>query len=198
MQEAQESSSTPAERPLAEPRSKLGTVVVALIAVVGIVAGAIIFTMDTGAPDAPPTDNSGAPAATLSDEEAINRYLELEQLIVQAYETRDLNLIPQIYTPDSPTAEVARQELIDLRRDSVKLIARFDTESIEVVSSSPEEVVIRQQVVARGRIRPVGDVKVQSTWSEDQRQRVRILLREHDSRWLIHQAVVEESDRVSD
>jgi hypothetical protein len=195
VQEAQESPGTAAQGPLGEPRSRLGTVVVALIALIGIVAGAIIFTRDTGAPDTPPTDNAGAPA-TLTDEEAIDRYLELEQLIVRVYQSRDLSLIALIYTPDSPTAAVARKELRDLRRDSIKLILDYDTEAIEVTSRSPSEVVLRQEVFARGRVRPVGDVKTRANY-HDQRRVLRVTLRKHAGQWLIHRAVVVEAESIT-
>jgi hypothetical protein len=188
VQEAQESPGTAAQGPLGEPRSRLGTVVVALIALIGIVAGAIIFTRDTGAPDAPPTDNAGAPA-TLTDEEAIDRYLELEQLIIRAYESRDPSLIALIYTPDSPTAAVARKELRDLRRQSVKAILNYETEKIDVTSRSDEEIILRQQVVAKARVKPIGDVKVRAT-PNNQRRDVRIILRKRDGDWLIYRSTI--------
>src|ERR687891_1836630 len=94
-----------------ESRSWLGTAALAVVAIAGIVAGLIIFTSDRGAPDAPPTgSDSNAGAPTLTDQEAIDRYLQLEGLLVRAY--RDVNpaLISNIYTFDSPTADLVREE----------------------------------------------------------------------------------------
>ena len=193
MQEAQDTAGTQSES-----RSWLGTAALAVVAIAGIVAGLIIFTSDRGAPDAPPTgsNSEAAGAPTLTDQEAIDRYLELEDLAVQAYRTANLTLIPRIYTADSPTGDVVRKELRNLRRDSMRLIGSFETESIEVLSNSSDEIVLRQEVIAKARLKPFGDVKVTARY-HDLRQVVRIVLQYQETNgWLIHDIIEIEAERL--
>src|ERR671919_376253 len=100
VQEAHDTAGTQSES-----RSWLGTAALAVVAIAGIVAGLIIFTSDRGAPDAPPpgSNSQDAGAPTLTEQEAIDRYLELEELVTQAYRDVDVTIIPNIYTFDSPT-----------------------------------------------------------------------------------------------
>jgi hypothetical protein len=198
VQEAHDTAGTQSEAPLGRGRSWLTTAALAIVAIAGIVAGAIIFTMNDGAPDAPPTSSNSeaAGAPTLTDQEAIDRYFELEDLIVQAYRNVDVTLLARIYTPDSPTAAMVRSELNDLQSDSAQLILDYQTQEIEVVTNSATEIVLRQEAIATGRLRPVGDVKVHAEY-HDQRRVVRITLRYQEPKgWLIHRGVVTEAERL--
>jgi hypothetical protein len=197
VQEAHNTAGTEGESSFRRGRSWFATAALVVVAAVGVIAATIIFTMDSDAPDAPPTrsdSNTGAP--TMTDQEAIDRYLELEDLAVRAYRTADLTLIPRIYTADSPTGDVVRKELRDLRRDSIRLFGSFQTESIEVLSNSSDEIVLRQEVIAKARLKPVGDVKVRARY-HDLRQVVRIVLRYQEmSGWLIHDVIEIEAERL--
>jgi hypothetical protein len=194
VQEAQKSPGTAAQGPLGEPRSRLGTAVVAVIALVGIIAGAIIFTRDTGAPDAPPTNNTGAPA-TLTDEEAIDRYLELEQLGLQAYRTRDLGLLSHIFTPDGESYRRAADEIRRLRRQDIRMFPEFTTQQLMVVSNGGTRIRLRQVVIF--------DARFENEKGEDitepkpaHRQVVDIRLKLVGESWLIDDSIVVESRPV--
>jgi hypothetical protein len=198
VQEANNTAGTEGEASFRRGRSWFATAALVLVAAAGVIAATIIFTMDSGAPDAPPTrSDSNAGAPTLTDQEAIDRYLELEDLIVLAYRNADVTLIPHIYTPDSPTADVARKELRQLMRDDVRAILTYSTESIEVTSRSTDGIVIRQEVTARARVRPSGDVDVKST-PNNQRRTVRTTLRESGGRWLIYRSVIVDVQRLAE
>jgi len=190
VQEAHDTAGTQSEAPLGRRRSWLPAAALAIIAIAGVIAGAIIFTMDDGAPGAPPTSsNNGAGAPTLTDQEAIDRYLELERLVIRAYRDVDLSLLPLIYAPDSPTRELVNRELNDLRDDSAKLVLRRQTEAIEVVSRSRDEIILRQEVVVSARLRPVGDVKVRARY-HDQRRVLRVIIRYAEpGGWLIYRII---------
>jgi hypothetical protein len=192
VQEAQDTAGTQSES-----RSWLGTAALAVVAIAGIVAGVIIFTSDRGAPDAPPTrPNNNAPA--LTDQGAIDRYLKLEELVVRAYRNADFSLLSLIYTSNSPTAKVVREEFTNLRQDSARLLLTYQTEAIEVVSQSPDEFVLRQEVIIRGRLKAVGGAKVSARY-HDQRQVVRAILRyEEPNGWLIHNVVAIDSERLQE
>jgi hypothetical protein len=198
VQEAHNTAGTEDEASFRRGRSWLATAVLVLVAAVGVIAATIIFTMDSGAPDAPPTrSDSNAGAPTLTDQEAIDRYLELEDLIVQAYRNADIEVLQQIYTADSSTKGVVRDELRDLRRESVRAILQYETEEITVLSQSAEEVTLQQQVLARHRVRPVGDVKVQAT-RNDHRRVVRIVLRNEGGQWLIHRSTITDVEELTE
>jgi hypothetical protein len=197
VQEAHNTAGTESESSFRRGRSWFATAALVVVAAVGVIAATIIFTMDSGAPDAPPTrSDSGAGAPTMTDQEAIDRYLGLEELVVRAYRNVDFSLLPLIYTSDSPTADLVRKELTDLREDSAKLVLTRETEAIEVVSNSRNEIILRQEVVVRGRLRPVGDVKVRAQY-HDQRRVVRIVLHyvEPDG-WLIYRVVGVDSEAL--
>jgi hypothetical protein len=197
VQEAHNTAGTEGEASFRRGRSWFATAALVLVAAVGVIAATIIFTLDSGAPDAPPTrSDSGAGAPTLTDEEAIDRYLELEEFVVQAYHDVDATLLPLIYTSDSPTAGLVRKELRDLREDSAKLVLTYQTEEIEVLSNSRDEIILRQELIVKARLRPVGDVKVRARY-HDLRRVVRSVLRyQEPNGWLIHSATAIDSERV--
>jgi hypothetical protein len=190
VQEAHNTAGTEGESSFRRGRSWFATAALVVVAAIGVIAATIIFTMDSGAPDAPPTrSDSGAGAPTLTDQEAIDRYLELEELLVRAYRNVDPTLIPNIYTFESPTADLVHKELRRLKRLSARLVGSRETEAIEVISRTRDEIVLRQTVLVKGRLRPVGDVKVTARY-HDQRRVVRVILQYDDSSgWLIHKAV---------
>lgn len=132
----------PPERAFLSPGKAL-----ALLLGVILALGAAVFLLRPAAP-AEPTVTSDPPAPTfeLSDAEAVARFESLESLVNEAFESRDESLLSLVYTADSPVVGIASKEIRQLRRDRVHDRSTFETVEFDVISNTPERIVLRQSV----------------------------------------------------
>lgn len=124
-----------------------------LIAVVVLVVAAAIFLSSDPAerprivgasvsPTQSPTDHS------LTDDEAIERLAELDAMRIRALETRDVSLLQEAFTPDSPAAERVKKSIRTLIEDDVYLEhRRYEVQRSEVIVNRSNRVEIRQTVM---------------------------------------------------
>lgn len=170
-----------------------------LFAVVAVAAGAALLlgakpvqqpatAPETAAPAASPTDFS------LTDEEAIQRFKELEALSFEALEERNAELIASVYLPDSPVRKGALEDVAELKRNNT--VVRIDSKSlsISVGRTTPTEIRLRQTAVIRTRFTRIANGE--SAGGSVERQTIRWSLRRQGDSWLIHDAVVVAAERV--
>jgi hypothetical protein len=121
---------------------------VILLAVVAAVFGGWLLTRE----DEPtPTQRDRGPAFALSDEEAIERFKQLEALQVRAYRRRDLSLLSRIFVPGGESERVAATEIRRLIRADVLDKSTFQTQNVGVIRNTPTKITVRQTVVERVR-----------------------------------------------
>lgn len=86
------------------------------------------------------------PDFSLTDEQAIARFEELNERRVQAYETTDLAMVNRFAAP-GPFKDEVVEELMRLRRDGVTARPLFDTEHLTVTSNTPTQITFEQAVI---------------------------------------------------
>ena len=121
-----------------------------LIILALIILTTVIFLMTANGEESPdatrsPSTNS-TPDFSLTDEEAIARFKELDDLATRAIVERDETLVPLVATSDSPLRNQARADIRQLKRDGVLFKPLLTTLEIEVVQNVPAEIVVRQVV----------------------------------------------------
>ncbi len=94
-----------------------------LIILALIILTTVIFLMTAngeGSPNAIPTESSSPPDFSLTDEEALARFEELNELRRRSYSERDATLIPVFTSPDSAsTGQRSSGDSSLLRNDGV-------------------------------------------------------------------------------
>lgn len=90
------------------------------------------------------------PDFSLTDEEAIARFYELDDLRVRAYEDADVTLVSTFAT-QGPFKEQVVGELRQLKRDDVSAKLELKTEMLEVQSNSLSQIDLQQVVVTNIR-----------------------------------------------
>ena len=123
-----------------------------LVVVIGILGTIFYLTK----PDAPATPTNAdavqqQPDFSLTNEEAITRFEELDRIRIAMYATRDLSLLDSFLVSDSPLKRKATREVTGLLRDGVVPITDFVSESITVISNGPGTIVVRQVETDRSR-----------------------------------------------
>ena len=132
------------------PWVRMVAIAVAVALIGGILIAAIQGVTNSGAdPDPNPGGAAGTnpePDFSLTDEEAIKRFHELDELRVRAYETADITLVSQ-FAGSGPFKEQVVGELQRLRKDDVTASPLFKTEELKVTANAPDRVEMRQTVV---------------------------------------------------
>ena len=149
MQRAEGTSSRVAPEPTPTRPSLSPLMAFLLLAVVIAILGAIVFLTRPEAPATPINPNTAQqqPDFSLTNEEAITRFEELNATRVQMYESRDASLAPGFLAAESPLRKVAETEIQQMLKDQVLVNMNFDTIHIEVVENSEQEIVLRQTVI---------------------------------------------------
>ena len=93
-----------------------------------------------------PSTNS-TPDFSLTDEEAIARFEELNDLRLKSYADRDVSLVGLYVTSDGPLNPLVRREIRRLLRANVLDRTTFVTKSLDVSSNDSDEIEITQRVV---------------------------------------------------
>ena len=166
-------------------------VFVALLVFLVAVGGAVLLTRPDPAPPPTATDE---PNFTLTDSEAIARFKELDALRIRAYEERDVSLIDEFLTSDSPIRERVIREITRLRRDGAAPRISLTTEHLSIRSNTGESIELTHTFVWDVLFTRGGrDV---TTRGGKERQVVEWRLQRSGARWLLHDAVVIEARPV--
>ena len=193
MQEAKVPSRLVPEPAPARPAVSPPLAFAIMIAVIAAI-GTIIFLTRPEAPAAPtnPTTQQQPPDFSLTNEEAITRFEELNSTLNLAYEQRDASLLGSIYTSDSPAVDVAVTEIQQLLRDKVLDKSTYRTLEIRIISNEEDEIVLRERVAIRSRFESIKGQNLTRGHSRST-QVVLWTLQPQDSVWLIHDSVIKKS-----
>ena len=126
---------------------------------------------------------------SLTDAEAIARFKELKELRDRAYRTRDLALIPRVFTSDSPAMSDVTAEIVQLKADNVLDRTVFRTLSVKVLHSDPDEIVLLQEVVVLPKVTSESGKDV-TTGGRAEMRRVRWTLQPQDDEWFVFRTLV--------
>jgi hypothetical protein len=150
MQEADEPARGGTGTQATEPARTLSPIAAFLIllAIGAVALGAFLLTRED---DAEPASRDRGPAFALTDEEAVERFKELDELRLRAYRERDLSLVSRIFAPGTPIANTATEEIRKLIRADVLDRPNFRTRKLEVVTKHSDKVTIRQTVEQSAR-----------------------------------------------
>ena len=161
-----------------------------------VILGAIVFLIRPDAPATPSQPTTAQqPDFSLTNEEAITRFEELQMTVQQAYAVHDVTLLSSVYALDSPIGTIASRELRQLARDGVYDLTTFDTQSIEVVVNGPRRVELEEVVVVTPHFESEEGEEV-TRKGKTVRQTVRWTLSFDDGRWLLFDALVTDATIV--
>ena len=159
-----------------------------LAILIAIVAGAGLIAVSNDDSDPEPRFSEGNNFA-LTDAEALERFRELDSRRLQAYEERDSSMIRLIVTSDSPLNDIARREIAKLRADNIFSRTTFFTTDLEVLSNTPQEIRIIQEVRQEPRFITESGKDVTASNETLIREILWVLRREHDE-WKIFNSEV--------
>ncbi|MGH2756244.1 MAG: hypothetical protein ACRDI3_00470, partial [Actinomycetota bacterium] len=132
------------------------------------------------------------PSFTLTNEEAITRFEELDAMRLQAYRDRDPTLLSLAFGSGSRIAGQITDEIAELRNSNVLDRTRFRTVSIDVVDRKNGEITLRQRVVIEPRFATESGEDVTSQ-QHPVRQVITWVMREENGEWLLFDAAIESS-----
>ena len=173
--------------------------VVAFALLLGVLAmlGTIVALTrpDTSTRPTTTTSESTDTAVALTNEEAIARFEELNEMRFDAFSARDPSLVSRIYTADSRVSHKVSAEIRTLIREQVLDKSIEVTLSTSVVSNSPSEIRIREVA----RVTPQFVSERGRTVTSDSRPVVatRIwILRQQEEEWLVYDAIVKRARKI--
>lgn len=184
-------------RAVTSERSGLKPTTAFLLLLLGAALVAVVFYLSKPDPAPTPTGDktNTAPNFALTNEQAITRFKELADVRFRAYSTHDLTLLESLYTSGSLVRSIAARELRQLNRDGVSDISRYDTRKLSVLSNESDEIRIEEIVVVTPRFVDANGEDVTSKGVVT-REVVTWTLRLEDGAWLIHDALLTESNPV--
>ncbi len=140
---------TPAEEmPSSRPPWIRAVAIVAAAALLGGVrygTWQAVASNDDPEPDPIGLDESD-PDFSLTNEQAVERFHELDEIRVRAYETVDIGLVSQ-FAYQGAFKDLIVDELRTLKREGVTASPTFKTESLSVTSNTTQRIELRQVVV---------------------------------------------------
>jgi hypothetical protein len=165
---------------------------VILLAVVAAVFGAWLLTRE----DEPtPTQRDRGPGFALTNEEAIERFKELDRLLTNAYRDRDQSLISLILAPDSPIKRTVVDEITNLKRKGIVPKPQFETRSVRVVDRSDDQIILQQVVVSDARFVTKSGRDVTKP-RQPELQTVNWTLQLVQSKWLLFDALIIDAEPI--
>jgi hypothetical protein len=163
-----------------------------LLAVIAVVGTILLLTRPEAPPaSAPNPTTNQEPTFTLTNEEAITRFEELDRLRLELYERVDESLVPVVFTPSSPIATTVRREIRQLARDNIRVRTIFETRRIDVIANGAAEIELEQEVVVEARFLSTNGEDITS--GRPELQVVRWTLQKIDGTWLLHDAVIKKA-----
>jgi RNase P/RNase MRP subunit p29 len=166
----------------------------ALLALLVAIGGLFLLTRPTDESEPGPASRSDNFA--LTDTEAIERFKELDGLQIRALRQRDETLLGRVYTSDSPLMSSVTKSIRTLKRESVFDRSQDETRSLLVIENGQDEIRLRQEVVVMPKFVDESgrDVTINS---RTELQTVEVTLRRDLDQWLIHDAVITETEKAS-
>ena len=142
------------------------------------------------------TSPNESPDFSLTNEEAIARFEELDELRQQAYAERDTSLILAIYATHSPARQRALKDLRSLRQDGVFSRTTFRTEQLAVSSNDADAIELQQTVIVDPAFESESGERL-SEKNPTQRLRIRWELVRVDDEWLLFDSIIASSEELS-
>jgi hypothetical protein len=132
------------------------------------------------------------PDFSLTDEQAVARFEELNERRIHAYETADLALVSRFAGP-GPFKNQVIDEIRRLRQDKVTAKPSFETEYLTVTSNTPTEISFEQAVVFDLRFFDESGKDV-TTQGKPERLVIDWTMRPSDQGWLLMESVATEAE----
>jgi hypothetical protein len=194
MQEADEPARGGTGTQAAEPARTLSPIAAFLIllAIGAVALGAFLLTRED---DAEPAARDRGPAFALTDEEAVERFKELDDLLTDAYRSRDLSVLSLILAPGSPIARTVVEEITDLKRRSIIPKPLFETRTVRILEKSDDQIVLQQVVVSDARFVTESGRDVTKPRTPEL-QTVNWTLQRVESKWLLFDSVIVDAEPI--
>jgi len=145
-------------------------------------------------PQDPAVPANPDPDFSLTDEQAIERFEELNERRIQAYERTDLSLVSRFAGP-GPFKNQVIDELRRLRQDKVTAKPSFNTEYLTVTSNTPTEISFEQAVLFDLRFYDESGKDV-TTKGKPERLVIDWTMRPSDQGWLLSESVATKAEPV--
>lgn len=169
------------------PPSRPGWIrAVAILGVVALLGGTLYGAWQAvaGNEDPSPTDpRASEPDFSLTDEQAIARFKELEALQISAYENVDLTAVSDFAGP-GPFKDKVVQELRQLKKDDVFAVLSMRNQQLEVTRNTTNEISIEETVTLNIRFQ-ASDGGDATTNGRPQRLVVAWTMESFDKGWLV-------------
>ncbi|HYO61433.1 MAG TPA: hypothetical protein VEU29_06010 [Actinomycetota bacterium] len=160
-------------------------------------AATVIVALLAATREAEPREPTPAPARspdyTLTDAEAIAEFERLNAQLIQAYEERNIALAESVFTEDSPMLPRVRKEIDALIRSAALSRTTFTAELTEVARNEGNEVVIRRIEIVRPKFETESGQDATAA-GRPHRQELNWTLRLQESTWMLHKAVIVNTD----
>jgi hypothetical protein len=145
-------------------------------------------------PQAPAVPGNPDPDFSLTDEQAIARFKELDELRVRAYETADIGMVSSFAGP-GPFKEQVVDELRTLKREGVTASPILNTKELSVTSNSSNRIELRQVVIFDARF---FDEKGNDVTDESGRERLTVLweLASTEQGWLMSESNIIDAESL--
>ncbi|MBA3291251.1 MAG: hypothetical protein H0U17_07115 [Actinobacteria bacterium] len=196
MQETKIRTSGDDDPPTERPQwVRLVAIALAIALVAGLLIAAIQGVTSSGAdPDPNPGGAAGTnpqPDFSLTDEEAIERFQELEHRQIEAYRQADITLVSDFAGPGPFKDQVVR-ELRKMRKDDVTAVLRSKGQELLLVRNESTEITIQETATIDIQFLDEAGRNV-TTKGEPQRLVIEWQLEPFDTGWLITESVAVES-----
>ena len=168
-----------------------------ILAAVLVAVGAAIWLTrpDNSSTEASTPAADTPPDFSLTDEEAIARFKELDELRLRALRERDLSLLSLAFTSDGPAYKRLKESIKQLRNDDVFFRSEYRTTEIQIGSNSPDRIEVIQQVIVSPRfVSESGNDVTDKEFVE--RQESRWILRPEEAVWLIAEGTIVDAEVI--
>ncbi|MGH2751495.1 MAG: hypothetical protein ACRDK3_11590 [Actinomycetota bacterium] len=172
--------------------------IVAIAVALAMLGGVLYATWQTVASSGSDPEANGNPGVgvsepdfSLTDEEAIERFKELNERRVRAYESTDVTLVNRFAGP-GPFRDQVLDELRQLKKDRVTAKPIFETEYLDVTSNSSTRITLEQAVIFDLRFFDESGNDV-TTEGKPERLVVEWTLAYFDEGWLLTESIASEA-----
>ena len=140
------------------------------------------------------TSPNESPDFSLTNEEAIARFKELDRLRVRLLRHRDSSLLREIFVPGSPAETRLVKSLSVLRDEQTLYRSESTNESVRVTENTPERLKVEQVVTVRPKF--VSESGEDVTAGRDERQTIVWELQPFDAEWLLFDGLLTDVEKI--